>query len=228
MKYVLLMLMLCVTGLARAEEPATQPATRPAHIDHASYGIGFDMGKQIKTSPVALNVEQLIQGLRDGLAGKESTVSEADITAAMLQLQTDAAEARKGEGERNIKLGAEYRAKNGQKAGVKTTASGLQIETIEEGKGAAPTATDTVKVHYTGLLIDGTKFDSSLDHGAPVTFPLGGVIKGWTEGLQLMKVGGKSRLVVPPEIGYGPGGSGPIPPNATLIFEIELLGIESK
>jgi FKBP-type peptidyl-prolyl cis-trans isomerase len=102
----------------------------------------------------------------------------------------------------------------------------LQIETIAEGAGATPKPTDTVKVHYTGTLIDGTKFDSSLDRGQPAVFPLNGVIPAWTEGLQLMKVGGKSRLVVPPAIGYGPEGHGPIPPNATLVFDVELLDVK--
>ena len=107
-----------------------------------------------------------------------------------------------------------------------TTASGLQIETLVAGTGETPKATDKVKVHYTGKLIDGTKFDSSIDRGEPITFPLNGVIKGWGEGLQLMKVGGKARLVIPPSLAYGADGTGPIPPNATLVFEVELLSIE--
>jgi len=144
----------------------------------------------------------------------------------MARLQQEAMNAAKEKGERNVKAGADYREANGKKKGVTTTASGLQIETITEGTGPSPKATDTVKVHYTGTLIDGTKFDSSVDRGQPAVFPLDGVIPAWTEGLQLMKVGGKSRLVVPPAIGYGASGQGPIPPNATLVFEVELISIE--
>jgi FKBP-type peptidyl-prolyl cis-trans isomerase len=136
--------------------------------------------------------------------------------------------AEKEQGDKNIKAGDAFRAENGKKKGVTTTASGLQIETVKEGTGEIPKPTDTVKVHYTGTLIDGTKFDSSVDRGQPATFPLNGVIKGWTEGLQLMKVGGKAHLVIPPEIAYGAQGGGPIPPNSTLIFDVELLEIVKK
>jgi FKBP-type peptidyl-prolyl cis-trans isomerase len=176
-----------------------------------------------------MDVERLIQGLRDGNDGKPSAVSEAAIRDAMAKLQQEAtagADAKaKVEGEANLKAGDAYRAENGKKAGVKTTASGLQIETLVAGTGESPKLTDKVKVHYTGTLLDGTKFDSSIDRGEPATFPLDGVIKGWGEGLQLMKTGGKARLVIPPTIGYGAGGSGPIPPNATLVFEVQLLEI---
>ena len=112
---------------------------------------------------------------------------------------------------------------------MKTTASGLQIETLKEGTGATPKATDTVKVHYTGKLLDGTVFDSSVERGQPAEFPLSGVIPGWTEGLHLMKVGEKARLVIPPQLAYGSAGAPPqIPPNATLVFEVELLDITTK
>jgi FKBP-type peptidyl-prolyl cis-trans isomerase FkpA len=168
----------------------------------------------------------LVEGLRDANGGKASAVSEAQIRAAFEQLEQDAAAAAVAKGEENLKAGEAYRTENAKKPGVTTTASGLQIETITAGEGESPKVTDKVKVHYTGTLVDGTKFDSSVDRGEPITFPLDGVIKGWGEGLQLMKVGGKSRLVIPPSIGYGPQGTGPIPPNSTLIFDVELLGIE--
>jgi FKBP-type peptidyl-prolyl cis-trans isomerase len=202
-----------------------------AILTDASYGIGYNMGKQLADAPFKLDVDQIVKGLRDANAGKPSAVPEAQVHAAMEKLQTDAAagaEAKAREsGDANIKAGDAYRAENGKKKGVTTTASGLQIETLVAGTGDTPKATDKVKVHYTGTLIDGTKFDSSIDRGEPITFPLNGVIKGWGEGLQLMKVGGKARLVIPPSLGYGAeGAGGTIPPNATLVFEVQLISIE--
>jgi FKBP-type peptidyl-prolyl cis-trans isomerase len=210
-------------------KPAT-PTTMDTHLGDASYGIGFNMGKQLSQAPFKLDIDQVIQGLRDANGGKPSAVPEAQIHAALEKLQTEAAagaEAKAREqGDVNIKAGDAYRIENGKKKGVTTTASGLQIETLTAGTGDTPKASDKVKVHYVGTLIDGTKFDSSIDRGEPITFPLDGVIKGWGEGLQLMKVGGKARLVIPPGLAYGPEGSGPIPPNATLVFEVQLLSIE--
>jgi len=233
MKTSFVMAVLALSGFAMADAPATQPATSPAtqptsYMDDASYGVGFSFGKQIAESGAKLNGDVIAQGLHDALEGKTSKVSQAAFAEAMGKLQQQVMMAAKEAGEKNVKLGDDFRDANGKKKGVTTTASGLQIETITEGTGPAPKASDTVKVHYTGTLIDGTKFDSSLDHGGPATFQLGGVIPGWTEGIQLMKVGGKSRLVIPPAIAYGPRGQGPIPANATLVFEVELLSIENK
>jgi len=123
----------------------------------------------------------------------------------------------------------EYLAKNKERSGVKTTASGLQYEVLKEGQGASPVATDTVAVHYEGRLIDGTVFDSSIQRGEPAIFPLDQVIPGWTEGVQLMKPGAKYRFTIPPELGYGPeGAGGVIPPNAVLVFEVELLAVAPR
>jgi FKBP-type peptidyl-prolyl cis-trans isomerase len=220
--------------------PTTKPTTMntssgntasgDTHLSDASYGIGFNMGKQLSQAPFKVDVDRLVQGLRDANAGKPSAIPEEQLRAALEKLQQDAAagaEAKAREqGDAAVKAGDAYRAANGKKAGVVTTASGLQIETLTAGTGETPKATDKVKVHYTGTLIDGTKFDSSVDRGEPITFPLNGVIKGWGEGLQLMKVGGKARLVIPPSLGYGAEGQGPIPPNATLVFEVQLISIE--
>ena len=217
-------------------DAATQSATSPAtqtetHLFDASYGVGYSLGQQIKTSRVKLDLTVLVQGLQDSMDGRETKVSEAAFADAMKQIQqqmmqnatVDAAAA----GDKNTAEGKAFQEANGKKAGVVTTDSGLQIETIKEGTGPMPTAAQTVKVHYTGKLIDGTTFDSSVDRGQPISFPLSGVIRGWTEGLQLMKVGGKSRLVIPGDLAYGPQGSPPtIPPNATLVFDVELLAIE--
>ena len=129
------------------------------------------------------------------------------------------------EGEKNREEGEAYLAENGRRSGVITTASGLQYEVISEGSGGSPASTDMVRVHYEGTLLDGTVFDSSYDRGEPIEFPLDGVIPGWSEGVQLMKEGSTYRFVIPSDLAYGPGGVGPIPPNATLIFKVELISI---
>lgn len=223
------------TRNAMADEPATQPATQPSskNLHDASYGVGYtQLAEMIRNSRVKFDHQALMDGLRDALENRPSKVTPEDTQTAMAELMKQfqaQAEARAAaEPNENGKAGETYRAENAKKEGVTTTKSGLQIQTIKEGTGDAPKATDTVKVHYTGTLIDGTKFDSSVDRGQPAEFPLNGVIAGWTEGLQLMKVGGKSRLVIPPEIGYGARGSGPIPANSTLIFEVELIEIVKK
>jgi FKBP-type peptidyl-prolyl cis-trans isomerase len=222
-------------SLAQTTQPAAAPATTnptnmDTHLSDASYGIGYNMGKDLSQAPIKIDMDQLIKGLRDANGGKPSAIPEAQIHAAMEKVQADAAagaEARAREsGDANVKAGDAFRTENGKKKGVVTTASGLQIETLTAGTGDTPKATDRVKVHYVGTLVDGTKFDSSRDRGEPITFPLDGVIKGWGEGLQLMKVGEKARLVIPPSLGYGAEGAGSIPPNSTLVFEVELLSIE--
>jgi FKBP-type peptidyl-prolyl cis-trans isomerase len=220
---------LCLLAAACSQGQTTKPAaappatTNPSNMDStlsdASYGIGFNMGKQLAQAPFKLDVDRIVQGLRDANGGKPMEKLQGEAASG--------AEAKAREaGDVNVKAGDAYRAENGKKKGVTTTASGLQIETLVEGTGDTPKATDKVKVHYTGTLIDGTKFDSSIDRGEPITFALDQVIKGWGEGLQLMKVGGKARLVIPPSLGYGPNGTGPIPGNATLVFEVQLLSIE--
>jgi FKBP-type peptidyl-prolyl cis-trans isomerase len=222
------------TKPAAAAQPTTNPANNQDNMDtslsDASYGIGYSMGKQLSQIPFKLDVDRIIQGLRDANGGKPSSIPQAQLQAAMEKLQNQAAagaEAKAREsGDPTVKAGDAYRAENGKKKGVTTTASGLQIETLVAGTGDSPKATDKVKVHYTGTLIDGTKFDSSVDRGEPITFALNQVIKGWGEGLQLMKVGEKARLVIPPSLGYGAEGSGPIPPNATLVFDVQLISIE--
>ena len=141
----------------------------------------------------------------------------------MAKMQAKQAES----GEKNLKAGELFLAENGKKEGVKTTASGLQYKVVKSGSGKTPAVTDTVKVHYHGTLIDGTVFDSSVDRGEPVTFPVNGVIPGWTEALQLMKEGDKWQLVIPSKLAYGENGAGgKIGPNAVLQFDVELLGIE--
>ena len=165
----------------------------------------------------------VMQGFADAVKGGEPIVSLQEFGPKinpMLQERMQKVQAQAAE------EGTAFREKAAQEAGAVQTASGLIFKELTAGTGASPKATDRVKVHYHGSLIDGTVFDSSVDRGEPVTFALNQVVKGWTEGLQMMKVGGKAKLTIPPELAYGPGGRAGIPANATLIFEVELLGIE--
>jgi FKBP-type peptidyl-prolyl cis-trans isomerase FklB len=168
-------------------------------------------------------------GIADGFAGKPA-LTEEEQKAVIMDLQKSAMakaeEKQKAAAEKISRPVKPFLAANVKKDGVKTTASGLQYKVIKSGTGPSPKPTDTVKVHYTGTLIDGTVFDSSVQRGEPATFPVNGVIPGWTEALQLMKVGDKWQLVIPAKLAYGEEGPGPIGPNSTLIFEVELLGIE--
>ncbi|HWU43703.1 MAG TPA: FKBP-type peptidyl-prolyl cis-trans isomerase, partial [Bdellovibrio sp.] len=148
-----------------------------------------------------------------------------DMQAAMMKLQEMAMKKQQEQADKNAKSGKDFMDKNKTAAGVKTTASGLQYITEKEGTGASPKKEDVVKVHYKGTLMNGEQFDSSYDRGQPAEFPVGGVIPGWTEALQLMKVGGKAKLFIPPELAYGPQGRPGIPPNSVLIFEVELMDI---
>jgi FKBP-type peptidyl-prolyl cis-trans isomerase FkpA/FKBP-type peptidyl-prolyl cis-trans isomerase FklB len=150
-----------------------------------------------------------------------------EMREAMTKMQQGQAAKQEATAKANIELGAKFLEENKKKTGVKVTGSGLQYEVLQEGKGSAPAATDTVKVHYTGTLIDGTKFDSSYDRKEPVEFPVGGVIKGWTEALLMMSPGAKWKLAIPSDLAYGPQGRPGIPPNAVLLFEVELLEVKA-
>ena len=194
-----------------------------------SYMVGLDMGKSLKVIKDRLDLEVLRQALADRFAGKPSNLTEEQARkvqesfAATLQAkQTAEAEASTAAGK---EAGAVFLATNKDKAGVQTTATGLQYEVVREGDGPSPGETDTVKVHYRGTLLDGTVFDSSYDRGDPAVFGLTQVIPGWSEGVQLMPVGSKFRLWIPANLAYGVKGGGPIPPNSTLVFDLELLEI---
>jgi FKBP-type peptidyl-prolyl cis-trans isomerase FkpA/FKBP-type peptidyl-prolyl cis-trans isomerase FklB len=190
----------------------------------ASYAIGQQIGKNLKAQNIEIDPVTLAASLKDALAGK-SEMKDDEIQKAMMKLQESAMKKQQEEGENNKKKSAEFLEKNKTAAGVKATASGLQYSVITEGTGAIPKKEDTVKCHYTGTLIDGTKFDSSVDRGQPAEFPVAGVIPGWTEALQMMKVGSKYKLFIPPELAYGASGRPGIPANSALVFEVELLDI---
>jgi FKBP-type peptidyl-prolyl cis-trans isomerase len=190
-----------------------------------SYFIGQQVGKQLKQQNLDIDGDVIAASISDVMAGKEPRLTQAEMMAVMQKAQAAQGSKSAAEGKVNLEKGAAFLADNKKKSGVKTTASGLQYEVMTEGKGASPKATDTVKVHYKGTLLDGTKFDSSYDRGQPAEFPLNGVIRGWTEGLQLMKVGGKNKLYVPSDLAYGPQGRPGIPANSVLIFEVELISI---
>ena len=191
--------------------------------DKVSYSIGMNIGFNLSKQKVDVNPDQLGAGIKDTIAGKPQ-LTQDKVKDVMQQFEQYTEQEQKEAGEKNKTEGAEFLEDNKKKEGVETTASGLQYKIIKEGNGAQPKATDTVTVNYRGTLIDGTEFDSSYKRGQPATFPVNGVIKGWTEGLQLMKVGSKYQFFVPSNLAYGERAVGPdIGANATLIFEVDLL-----
>ena len=191
--------------------------------DKSSYAIGLNIGMNFNKQKIAINPDVFVAGVKDGLAGKPQ-MTEAEVRETMTNLEKDMEGKQKEASQKNASDGEKFLAENKKKEGVKTTASGLQYKVIKEGTGPQPKATDTVTVNYRGTLIDGTEFDSSYKRGQPATFPLNAVIKGWTEGLQLMKVGSKYQIFIPASLGYGERGAGAdIGPNSTLIFEVELM-----
>ncbi len=194
--------------------------------DKASYSIGVDIGMNFKKQNMDLNADALAAGAKDALNGKPQ-VNPNEIREIMAQWQKEFGEKQKVMATKNQADGEKYLAENKKKEGVKTTASGLQYKSLKEGAGPQPKASDTVTVNYRGTLIDGTEFDSSYKRGEPATFPLNGVIKGWTEGLQLMKKGSKFQFVIPPSLAYGERAVGAdIGPNSTLVFDVELLDVK--
>jgi FKBP-type peptidyl-prolyl cis-trans isomerase FklB len=199
--------------------------------DKESYSFGYQFGQSLKGQGVDLNLEIYTSGIRDALGGKESQMTPEEIRATMTSLQQRLMAAQqkalKEQATKNLSESRAFLAQNEKKEGIKTLASGLQYKALAEGSGKMPKADDTVTVHYKGALIDGTEFDSSYKRGQPATFQVKGVIKGWTEALQLMKEGSKWQLFISPELAYGERGAGStIPPNSTLIFEVELLTIK--
>ncbi len=191
--------------------------------DKASYSFGFNIGNNMQKQSAEIDPDILLLGLKDGLSGKEPKISEQERQDVMSQFQM---ETMAKLGEKNKQEGEKFLAENKKKKGVVSLPSGLQYKVISKGKGEKPKLTDKVKTHYRGTLIDGSEFDSSIARGEPITFPLNQVIPGWTEALQLMETGAKWQLFVPADLAYGSQGRPGIPPNSTLVFEVELISIE--
>lgn len=192
----------------------------------ASYGIGMQIGQNMKAQGVDVDPTAVAAGMSDALAGKEAAVKQEDIQKSMQVLQEQTMKKAQETADKNKGAGEAFLTANKAKDGWKTTASGLQYMVEKEGTGKMPKATDTVKVHYTGTLTTGEKFDSSVDRGEPAEFPVNGVIKGWTEALQLMKTGAKYKLAIPSDLAYGASGRPGIPPNSVLLFDVELLEVK--
>jgi FKBP-type peptidyl-prolyl cis-trans isomerase len=214
-------------GAAWAEEAAVLKTQK----DKVSYGIGMNIGKSLKKDAVDVDVDLLVKGLKDSLSDGKTLLSEEEYRATLTALQKEMmekqAEASKALAEKNKKEGEAFLSENGKKEGVVTLSSGLQYKVIKSGTGKSPKPVDTVETHYRGTLIDGTEFDSSYKRGQTATFPVDGVIPGWTEALQKMKEGDKWQLFVPSNLAYGERGAGrDIGPNATLIFEVELIAVK--
>jgi FKBP-type peptidyl-prolyl cis-trans isomerase FklB len=230
-----------------AAKPRTAPAlTLKTQKDKASYAVGLNVGRnlgaQLHQQSVEVDQAILLRGMKDALAGGKTLLTDDEVKAVLTQLQAEVRtrqqekakveqETMKAAAEENKKEGAEFLEANKTKEGVVTLPSGLQYKILTEGTGPKPAATDTVSCNYRGTLLNGTEFDSSYKRGQPASFPVTGVIKGWTEALQLMPVGSKWQLFIPSDLAYGDRGADPrsgIGPSATLIFEVELLSIQDK
>ncbi len=210
---------------------STTPLTLKTPKDKLSYAIGMNVGKNLQRQSIDVDPAILAQGLKDTMAGGKTLLTEQEAQSVLTEMQAEARkkqeEKMKVAGEANKKEGDAFLAANKTKEGVVTLPSGLQYKVIKQGTGPKPTPTDSVVCNYRGTLIDGKEFDSSYKRGEPATFPVNGVIKGWTEALQLMPVGSKWQLFVPADLAYGARGAGPdIGPDSTLIFEVELMSIQ--
>jgi FKBP-type peptidyl-prolyl cis-trans isomerase FklB len=220
---------------ATGAKPGAAPVILKTEKDKESYALGMKIGSDLKRQGVGSSVDAAImaRALRDAITGGKTAITEDEMKKLLGQLQTEVQQKRQAEAlaasETNRKEGEAFLAANKAKPGVVTLPSGLQYKVLTQGNGAKPTATDTVSCNYRGTLINGKEFDSSFRGGKPVSFPVSGVIKGWTEALQLMPVGSKWQLFIPPDLAYGDRGAGnDIGPGSTLVFEVELLSIAEK
>ena len=220
-------------GLPQPGAAPGQPAATDPNLyrQQVSYMLGQNVGNDLRENQIDIDVEALIAGLTDGLQGKPSKWTDDQLDAARqrfaMEMRTKSMNRVQHLAEQNAKEAQAFLAQNKQQPGVQSTSSGLQYKVLQQGNGATPTANDVVKCHYRGTFLDGTEFDSSYD-GAPAEFPVSGVIPGWTEALQLMKVGDKWQLFVPGDLAYGPEGRPGIEPNKMLVFEVELLGVGGR
>ncbi len=211
----------------------SQPAALESDAQKFSYSVGYEIGGRLQQmGDLDVDLNALGAGLAAAYEGAEPMLTEEAMAEVKQSVYKAAAEKRNADraekATANLEAGRAFLAENATKDAIKTTESGLQYQILTQGEGEAPAATDTVVVHYTGTLLDGTEFDSSRKRGQPATFKLNGVIKGWTEGLQLLHEGGTAKLFIPPELGYGERGAGAlIGPNQTLIFDVELLEVKA-
>jgi FKBP-type peptidyl-prolyl cis-trans isomerase FklB len=228
--------LLAITGLAMSLHTALAADEKPALKDQkekVSYSIGMSIGGSLKMQGAEVDVDTIAKAIKDTLAGSPTLLTQQEMQETLRAWQMESRNKRmeqmKVQGEENKKKGEAFLAENAKKPGVIVLPSGLQYKVLTSGTGKSPTTNDVVKAHYKGTLIDGTEFDSSYTRGQPFTSPVTGVIKGWTEALLKMKVGDKWQLFIPGNLAYGERGMGPkIGPNAVLIFEMELLGVEEN
>jgi FKBP-type peptidyl-prolyl cis-trans isomerase FklB len=228
MKYVLTTILIIgflFTFCFAAEKPELKDQK-----DKESYSLGYQFGQSLKAQGLEINLEVYTSGIKDALGGTKPRLSQEEIQKTVSEIQQRVVAARQKElkekAEKNLSEGKAFLEENKKKEGVKTLPSGLQYKILAEGSGKTPKAADNVTVNYKGTFIDGTEFDSSYKRGKPATFQVDKVVKGWTEALQLMKEGSKWQIFIPPELGYGDRSGGPIPPNSTLIFEVELIWVK--
>ncbi|MBS1537117.1 MAG: FKBP-type peptidyl-prolyl cis-trans isomerase [Bacteroidetes bacterium] len=223
---------LCILAMQACSEEKPGKTMLKTQKDKVSYSIGVQIGKNLSAGKYDIDTKVMYEALKEAYTNGKLLMTEEEIAQTMQQVQADMAAKQEAEakksGEEARKKGEAFLAENKNKPGVVTTASGLQYIELKAGTGATPKADQTVTAHYTGTLLNGKKFDSSVDRGQPLEIPVGGVIKGWTEALQLMKVGAKWKLFIPADLAYGDRGApgGVIGPGETLIFEIELLGVK--
>ena len=226
--FALAMVTLLTVAAAAQDTPALK-----TQMEKRSYAMGLDLGRNIRKESLEVDPALFTQGLKDALAGNKPLMNDEEVRATIVDLQNEVrakmVQAMKDLAEKNKREGEAFLAENKKKEGVVTLPSGLQYKILKAGDGKKPTAEDTVVCQYRGTLIDGKEFDSSYKRNQPATFPVNRVIKGWTEALQLMPVGSKWQLFIPSDLAYGERGAGSdIPPNSTLIFEVELVSIQPK
>ncbi len=217
--------------LVATQVGAAEQTVLKSKKDKTSYVIGADLATNLKRESIDVDPDMVLRGMKDVLSGGKTLMTDEEMRATSTALRQEIMEKQAQEikklAEKNKKEGEAFLEANKKKEGVKTLPSGLQYKVITEGTGKSPKATDTVTVNYRGTLVDGTEFDSSYKRGQPATFPVNGVIKGWTEALQLMKEGAKWELFIPPDLAYGERGAGNvIGPDSTLIFEVELISVK--
>ena len=214
---------------AEEEKPAVEPVKLESDTDKISYTIGVQTGQQFKSAGFEIDVEMFVRGIQDVLADREPVLSPAEMQQVMTDLRQLMMAKMQEQSAKNLAEGTAFLKENESKPGVKVLPSGLQYKVIKEGTGRTPAATDMVKAHYRGRLLDGTEFDSSYERNEPTEFAVNRLIPGWTEALKLMKEGAKWELFIPANLAYGQRGAPPrIPPNSALIFEMELIEVVQK